>query len=96
MARDDIWSVSAAISPLKLPNTVVSYVLSKMVYPHPAVVNVARFLRVDPEEALNFTSEKFIRRFQYVESTATQQGKRLEEMSLEEMDMLWVAAKSEE
>ena len=61
-----------------------------------AVVNVARFLRVDPEEALNFTSEKFIRRFQYVESTATQQGKRLEEMSLEEMDMLWDAAKSEE
>ena len=40
--------------------------------------------------------EKFIRRFQYVESTATQQGKRLEEMSLEEMDMLWDAAKSEE
>ncbi|MBE6031642.1 MAG: nucleoside triphosphate pyrophosphohydrolase [Clostridiales bacterium] len=61
-----------------------------------AVVNVARFLHVDPEEALNFTSEKFIRRFHYIEETSAQQGRRLEEMSLEEMDKLWDAAKSKE
>ena len=58
-----------------------------------AVVNVARFLGVNPEEALNFTSSKFIDRFGYIERTAKLQGKRLEDMSLEEMDKLWERAK---
>ncbi|MDD3168308.1 MAG: nucleoside triphosphate pyrophosphohydrolase [Eubacteriales bacterium] len=59
-----------------------------------AVVNVARFLGVNPEEALNFTSSKFIDRFGYIENTAKLQGKRLEDMSLEEMDKLWELAKA--
>jgi len=59
-----------------------------------AVVNVARFLGVNPEEALNFTSSKFIDRFGFIEKTAKLQGKRLEEMSLEEMDKLWEQAKA--
>ena len=59
-----------------------------------AVVNVARFLGVNPEEALNFTSSKFIDRFGYIEETAKLQGKTLETMSLEEMDKLWEEAKS--
>ena len=58
-----------------------------------AVVNVARFLKVDPEEALNFTSDKFIRRFGYVEEQAIKAGTRPEEMTLEEMDKLWNDAK---
>jgi tetrapyrrole methylase family protein/MazG family protein len=58
-----------------------------------AVVNVARFLGVNPEDALNFTSSKFIDRFGYIEQTAGLQGKRLEHMSLEEMDKLWEEAK---
>lgn len=58
-----------------------------------AVVNVARFLGVNPEEALNFTSSKFIDRFGFIEKTAKLQGKRLEDMSLEEMDKLWDQAK---
>ena len=58
-----------------------------------AVVNVARFLGVNPEEALNFTSSKFIDRFGFIEETAKLQGKRLEAMSLEEMDKLWELAK---
>ena len=58
-----------------------------------AVVNVARFLGVNPEEALNFTSSKFIDRFGFIEKTAKLQGKRLEAMSLEEMDKLWEQAK---
>lgn len=61
-----------------------------------AVVNVARFLHVDPEEALNFTADKFIRRFSYIESTAHEQGRVLPDMSLEEMDELWEKAKSNE
>ena len=59
-----------------------------------AVVNVARFLGVNPEEALNFTSSKFINRFGYIEETAKLQGKQMETMSLEEMDKLWEEAKS--
>jgi len=58
-----------------------------------AVVNVARFLGVNPEEALNFTSSKFIDRFGFIEMSAKLQGKRLEDMSLEEMDKLWEQAK---
>lgn len=58
-----------------------------------AVVNAARFLKVDPEEALNFTSDKFIRRFGYVEEQAIKAGTRPEEMTLEEMDKLWNDAK---
>lgn len=61
-----------------------------------AVVNVARFLHVDPEEALNFTADKFIRRFSYIEDTAQKQGRVLPDMSLTEMDKLWEEAKSEE
>ena len=61
-----------------------------------SVVNVARFLNVDPEEALNSTSDKFIRRFSYVESKAKEQGLDLESMSLEDMDKLWEEAKASE
>lgn len=59
-----------------------------------SAVNAARFLGVDPEEALNLTSEKFIRRFSEIEKAAADSGKRLEEMSLEEMDVLWEYVKT--
>ncbi len=59
-----------------------------------AVVNVARFLGVNPEEALNFTSSKFIDRFGFIEESAQLQGKQLETMTLEEMDKLWEEAKT--
>ena len=58
-----------------------------------SVVNVARFLGVDPEDALNSTSSKFIRRFGFIEEVAGRQGKSLDQMSLEEMDKLWEEAK---
>lgn len=61
-----------------------------------AVVNVARFLHVDPEEALHFTVDKFIRRFSHIETTARTQGRVLTDMTLAEMDELWEEAKSEE
>lgn len=59
-----------------------------------AVVNVARFLKVDPEDALNFTSHKFIRRFGYIEDQARRSGRLLENMTLADMDKLWEEAKS--
>ena len=58
-----------------------------------SVVNVARFLKVNPEEALRFTTDKFIRRFTYVEEQGLACGKSMEEMTLEEMDKLWDKAK---
>lgn len=61
-----------------------------------AAVNVARFLNVNPEEALHFASCKFIRRFRFIEESAKYQDKSLEEMTLEEMDKLWDAAKKRE
>lgn len=59
-----------------------------------AVVNVCRMKKVPPELALNGTTEKFIRRFSYVESTAQAQGKHLEDMTLAEMDALWDECKA--
>lgn len=58
-----------------------------------AVVNVARFLKVEPELALRGTINKFIKRFQYIEETALQKGKKLDKMTLQEMDELWNEAK---
>lgn len=61
-----------------------------------AVVNVARFLKTDPEDAINRTTDKFIRRFAQVEQAAKDAGRSLSEMSLAEMDALWDAAKQKE
>lgn len=58
-----------------------------------AVVNVARFLKIRPELALNNTIDKFIRRFNYIEESAKVCSKKLEEMTLKEMDDLWNEAK---
>ena len=58
-----------------------------------SVVNISRFLGIVPEDALNYTNNKFIRRFSHIEKTALACGRELEEMSLSEMDELWNEAK---
>jgi MazG family protein len=58
-----------------------------------SMVNYARFINVDPENALERTNKKFKARFEYMETLAEQNGKPLHDMSLEEMDALWTAAK---
>lgn len=58
-----------------------------------ALVNVSRFLKIQPELALNGTIGKFIRRFEYIEQQSIKAGKKLEDMSLAEMDELWNEAK---
>jgi XTP/dITP diphosphohydrolase len=60
-----------------------------------ALVNYARFIDVNPENALARTNKKFINRFRYMETTATEQGIDLQTMSLEEMDQLWEKSKQE-
>lgn len=54
-----------------------------------SLVNYARFLRIDPEAALERTNRKFIQRFQQMESIAGEQGQQLTDLSLEEMDAIW-------
>lgn len=61
-----------------------------------AIVNVARFLEVDPEDALNFTSDKFIKRFGFIEEQVKRRGGRMEDTGLKEMDKLWEEAKRNE
>jgi XTP/dITP diphosphohydrolase len=61
-----------------------------------ALVNYARYIGINPEDALEKTNKKFIRRFQYIETESAKDGKKVEDMSLEEMDEYWVKAKTEE
>src|SRR5438270_2017310 len=60
------------------------------------LVNIARYLSVDPESALRKTNRKFRRRFGWLEEQLRQQGKSLEKTSLEDMEALWQQAKSTE
>lgn len=58
-----------------------------------SLVNYARFIDIDPEEALERTNKKFIKRFQYLETESAKDGKNLGEMTLSEMDVYWNRAK---
>jgi len=61
-----------------------------------SVINAARLYKLNPDNALEKTNQKFIRRFNYVEDHSLKQGKNLKYMSLEEMDKLWDEAKLQE
>ena len=58
-----------------------------------SMINYARFLNINPEDALERTNKKFIKRFQYLESKAERLGKNLSDMTLPEMDVFWEEAK---
>jgi MazG family protein len=57
------------------------------------IVNIARFLKIDPEAALRRTIDKFVSRFHYIERSLQKKGKTLHESNLLEMDRLWGEAK---
>ena len=59
-----------------------------------SLINYARFLKVNPEDALERTNRKFIARFQYLEEKATAQGKSLKDMTLQEMESYWQESKN--
>ena len=61
-----------------------------------ALTNVARFLDIQPEEALQAANRRFVERFRHVESGASAQGRTLDGMTLEEMDALWEESKKKE
>jgi XTP/dITP diphosphohydrolase len=59
-----------------------------------SLVNYARFIDINPEDALEKTNIKFIRRFQYLENESMKAGKKISDMSLKEMDVYWEKAKN--
>ena len=61
-----------------------------------SVINAARLYKLNPDNALEHTNQKFIRRFNYVEDHSLKQGKNLKDMTLEEMNKLWDEAKAME
>ena len=58
-----------------------------------SMINYARFLKINPDTALEHTNQKFTKRFQYLEQHAQKTGKTLHEMSLDEMEVIWQEAK---
>jgi len=61
-----------------------------------AVVNLGRFMSINPEEALRKTIRRFQKRFEYVEQAITDRGCHMNRTPLNEMDLLWEAAKKQE
>jgi uncharacterized protein YabN with tetrapyrrole methylase and pyrophosphatase domain len=61
-----------------------------------SLINYARFLQIDAENALERTNKKFISRFTKMEAEALKQSKRLDEMTLGEMDAIWNAIKQQQ
>ena len=60
-----------------------------------SLINAARLYKINPDNALERTNQKFIRRFNYVEAHSIKEGKKLTEMTLDEMDVLWNEAKKQ-
>lgn len=58
-----------------------------------SIINAARLYKINPDNALERTNQKFIKRFNYIESKAKEQGKTVNELSFEEMNALWEEAK---
>lgn len=61
-----------------------------------SMVNISRFLKINPEFALTKSMKKFINRFEYVEKSALLKGKKLSELSPEQLDIIWEEAKKKE
>lgn len=59
------------------------------------LVNLSRFLKIDPEDALRLTSEKFTRRFKYIEQQLAKSGRTFKQSSLEDLEALWQQAKKQ-
>ncbi len=60
-----------------------------------AFVNIGRYYKIDPEEAVMATNQKFYRRFVYIEQEVKKQGKQMESLSLEELDLIWEESKKQ-
>ena len=97
--REDVWDkVKEEIAEFeaemrKCPNDQMVNEFGDLLF---ALINAARLYKIRPDNALEQTNLKFMRRFNYVEQKAREQGRALQDMSLEEMDELWNEAKKTE
>lgn len=97
--REDVWDkVKEEIAEFeaemrKCPNDQMVNEFGDLLF---ALINAARLYKIRPDNALEQTNLKFMRRFNYVEQKAREQGRALQEISLEEMDELWNEAKKTE
>lgn len=97
--KEDVWNkVSEELS--ELQNEIVRMDEDKMEAEFGdmlfSLINAARLYKVNPDNALERTNQKFIRRFNYIEQESKKQGKNLKDMTLSEMDALWEEAKKME
>ena len=88
----DAMAASTAAAPA-ISNQAQQHVESELGDVFFTMVNIARFLKINPEEALRKTINRFIDRFQYIEAQAALAGRSHQDMTLEEMDVLWNQAK---
>ena len=86
----NVKNVAAVYKKAKSAGAHIEEELGDVLY---VVANLARRLKIDPEQALQGTNRKFDRRFRHMEAAATSQGRRLEDLSLDEMEALWQKAK---
>lgn len=97
--REDVWDkVKEEIAEFeaemrKCPNDQMVNEFGDLLF---ALINAARLYKIRPDNALEQTNLKFMRRFNYVEQKAREQGRALQDMSLKEMDELWNEAKKTE
>ena len=61
-----------------------------------SLINAARLYKINPDNALELTNQKFIKRFNYLEEHTLKKGKNLSELTLSEMDSIWNDAKKQE
>ncbi|GIV32605.1 MAG: nucleoside triphosphate pyrophosphohydrolase [Chitinophagales bacterium] len=92
--REELQELQQAVaSSENMPDSKVEEEFGDVLF---ALVNYARYIKVDPEAALEKANRKFIRRFEYIENTVNQLRGDLRTMTLEQMDALWEQAKSKE
>lgn len=92
---DEVWNkvleeVDELKAELKQPSERVEEEFGDVLF---ALINYARFINVNPEDALEKTNKKFIKRFQYIEQKAKEEGRSISDLSLEEMEHYWQEAK---
>jgi len=90
--EEEIAELRAEVSMTPAPSEKIRDELGDLLF---ALVNLARWLKVDPEDALRGTNAKFVRRFRFIEQELERHGKSPEEVSLDEMEALWHRAKDE-
>ena len=91
--KEEIQEFEAEMKAEKLSKEKVTAEFGDVMF---SLINAARLYHINPDNALEQTNRKFIRRFNYLEQRVKEQGRNLKEMTLQEMDQFWDEAKASE